>query len=293
MKPPAFDYHRPTALKEALELLQEHGDEAKVLAGGQSLIPMMNMRLAIPGVLVDINGVEGISAIEHENGTVTIGALARHRAVERSQEIERTVPVLVEAAKHISHVTIRNRGTIGGSLAHSDPSAEWATVGLALGMGVTASSATGDRRISLPDLLIGPFYTSLEPTEMITSIDIPTSPQRTGAAFLELQRNHGNFAVVSACSVLSLAEDGTISSAALTLGGVAGTPVVLDELAGTLVGAEPTASVFEEIASGVAQQIDPSTDVQATAKYRRQTAVVLVRRALTTAAARAKGETTT
>jgi aerobic carbon-monoxide dehydrogenase medium subunit len=287
MKPPVFDYHRPTDIDQALALLHEHGDDAKVLAGGQSLIPMMNMRLAAPAVLIDINRITGLDGVEHRNGALAIGSMNRHRALELSEEVRAAQPLLREAAGFISHVTIRNRGTIGGSLVHSDPSAEWATAGLALGAEVVLRSSGGQRRLPLADLLLGPFYTSIEPTELLTEVVVPKQPSRTGSAFLELQRNHGNFAVVSACAVLTLDAAGAVEAATIALGGVAGTPVALPDLAKLVVGRAPDEAAFREVAEAVGSQIDPATDVQATAEYRRQTAGVLVRRALTSAAERA------
>jgi CO/xanthine dehydrogenase FAD-binding subunit len=286
MKPPPFDYHAPRALDEALALLERHGDEAKILAGGQSLIPMMNMRLASPGVLVDINRIPDLTGIGTDNGTVTIGALTRHRSVERSEGLAGVLPVLPEAVSHIGHVTIRNRGTVGGSLVHCDPAAEISTVGLALDMSVVATSPAGSRTIPISELLIGPFSTSVRGDEILTQIRIPKPRPGTGAAFVELARTHGNFAVASACAVLTIA-DGVITDAAVSLGGVAATPVRSGDAGKLLIGLPPGDELFRHAADAIDSAINPATDVQATADYRRQVAKVLVRRALDTAARRA------
>jgi carbon-monoxide dehydrogenase medium subunit len=286
MKPPPFDYYAPAALDEALALLERHGDEAKILAGGQSLIPMMNMRLASPGVLVDINRITELTGIRAENGTVVIGALTRHRAVERSDELAGVLPVLPEAVSHIGHVTIRNRGSVGGSLVHCDPAAEISTVGLALDMSVVAASPAGTRTIAISDLLRGPFSTSIRDNEILTEIRIPEPAPGTGAAFVELARTHGNFAVASACAVLTIA-DGVITDAAVSLGGVAATPVRSGDAGKLLIGLPPSDELFRHAADAIDSAINPATDVQATAEYRRQVAKVLVRRALEQATTRA------
>jgi len=287
MKPPRFDYYRPTTLDEALELLDRFRGDAAVLAGGQSLVPMMNMRLALPSVLVDINRIGDLSGIRRENGVFVLGALTRHREIERSEELREGQPALPEAVSHIGHVTIRNRGTIGGSLAHADPASEVATVGLALGMEVLVKSAQGERRVPLDEFFLGTFSSAIQEGELLTEARVPARLPGQGIAFLELARTHGNFAVAAACTSLTLT-DGAVSDARVALGGVGPTALRSREAENVLKGREPGADAFRDAATAVGASLAPTSDVQATAEYRRQVASVLVRRALEQAAARAR-----
>jgi CO/xanthine dehydrogenase FAD-binding subunit len=290
MKPPAFQYERPSTLDEALRLLASHDGEAKLLAGGQSLVPMMNMRLAAPAVLIDINRLPELNGIRVEGDEIVIGALTRHREAETSALLLAEHPVLAEAARHISHVTIRNRGTIAGSLAHCDPAAEWPTVGLATQFSVVARKSTGERRIAIEDLLVGPFTTTLQDDEIITEVRAPRPPAGSGASFIEFSRVHGNFAMASVCAVVGVA-DGVITSARIALGGVASTAVLADDASASLIGERPTAEHLERAATIVRSSINPGTDVQATGEYRRQLAGTLVERALGQAIHRAQNPT--
>lgn len=287
MKPPRFEYYRPTTLEEALELLERFRGEAAVLAGGQSLVPMMSTRLALPPVLVDINRIASLSGIRRENGGFVIGALTRHRAVEQSPELREGQPVLPEAVANIGHVTIRNRGTIGGSLAHADPSAELSTAGLVVGMEVVARSTRGDRRIPLDELFIGSFSTSIREGELLTEVRVPARRPKQGAAFLELARTHGNFAVAAVGASVELS-DGILTAVRVALGGVGPTAVRARQAEEILTGREPGRAAFEEAAEMIDASISPLDDVQATAAYRRQVAKVLVRRTLEKATARAR-----
>lgn len=287
MKPPRFEYHRPATLDEALELLGRYGADAAILAGGQSLIPMMSMRLAMPGVLIDVNRVAGLSGIRRVNGTFVIGALTRHRDVEQSADLLEAQPALPDAVSHIGHVTIRNRGTVGGSLAHADPSAELGTAGLALGVDVLLRGARGDREMPLDDFFLGSFSTAIQEGELLTQIRVPSRRSGEGAAFIELARTHGNFAVAAVCAHVRLV-DGVVADARIALGGVAPTPVRAREAEEALVGSEPTAVAFGAAAEAIDASIRPTDDVQATAAYRRQVVKVLAGRALETATARAR-----
>lgn len=286
MKPPVFDYQRPRSVEETLDLLASHDGDAKVLAGGQSLVPMMNMRLAMPAVLVDINHVPGLNGISVDGDVIVLGALTRHREAELSPLLAEHHPVIAEAAGHISHVTIRNRGTVAGSIAHCDPAAEWPTVGLATEFTIVAHSKSGERRIAIDDLLVGPFTTTLNDDELITQVRVPKLAADAGAAFVEFSRVHGNFAIASVCAVVGVV-DGEISSARIALGGVAATAIMVPAASELLIGRAPGTEAFAQAAGAVRDSIDPGSDVQATGDYRRQLAGTLVERALAQAAHRA------
>lgn len=287
MKPPVFDYRRPRSLEEALELLASHDGEAKILAGGQSLVPMMNMRLAMPEVLVDINHVPGLTGISIDGATIVLGALTRHRDAELSPVLAEHHPVLADAARHISHVTIRNRGTVAGSIAHCDPAAEWPTVGLATELSVVAHSKSLRRQIPIDELLVGPFMTTLNDDELITEVRVPLPAADVGAVFVEFSRVHGNFAMVSVCALVGVT-NGVITSARIALGGVAATAILAEEAARLLVGHEPSGDLFTSAGEAVRDSINPGSDVQATSEYRRQLACTLVERALIQAVDRAQ-----
>ena len=216
MKPPPFAYFAPTSVQEAAQLLAEHGDDAKVLAGGQSLIPLLSLRLARPAVLVDLNGVDELSFID-ANGSTTIGAMTRHRTVERSAVVAVNVPLLAAAVPYIGHAAIRTRGTVGGSLSHADPAAELPAVALALDATFVARSAKGgEREIAAVDFFAGYFTTALEPDEVLTSIRFPNAAPGTGVSVQEMARRHGDFAMVAAA--VSLAPDGDARIALINVG---------------------------------------------------------------------------
>ncbi|HVF32571.1 MAG TPA: xanthine dehydrogenase family protein subunit M [Acidimicrobiales bacterium] len=274
MKPPPFDYVAPTSLDEALAALADHGDEAKVLAGGQSLIPLMSLRLAHPTVLVDVNGVDELKAIERVDGTLRIGAMVRHRAAERSKEVADAVPLIRAVMPLIGHVAIRSRGTVGGSLAHADPAAELPAVALALGATFTVRSrARGERTIDASDFFGGYFTTAIEPDEILTAIDFPVL--EGGVAVEEVARRHGDFAMVGAVvatppgdtriALINVAERPVRATAA---------EAALDQGAG-----------LDEVAALVSRDIEPSADLHASAAYRKKVAGVCVKRALAKAMA--------
>ncbi|MEO5898576.1 MAG: FAD binding domain-containing protein, partial [Ilumatobacteraceae bacterium] len=195
MKPPPFAYFAPGSLQEATLLLAEHGDDAKVIAGGQSLIPLLSLRLARPSVLVDLNGIDELFIVDSGAEATTIGAMTRHRSVERSGVIARTVPLLAAAVPYIGHVAIRSRGTVGGSLSHADPAAELPAVALALDATFTACTAKGERQITAGDFFAGYFTTTLEPDEVLSSVRFPNAPAGTGVSVQEMARRHGDFAM--------------------------------------------------------------------------------------------------
>jgi CO/xanthine dehydrogenase FAD-binding subunit len=280
MKPPRFAYHDPVTRDEALSLLESYGDEAKVLAGGQSLVPVLNMRLSQPAHLVDINRLPDLSYIrEFENG-LAIGALTRQRDIERSLLVQRHCPLLARAIPFIGHAPIRSRGTIGGSLAHADPAAELPVVLQALGGYLRVESLTGSRKIPTQEFFVGPLQTSLTSQELITEVWLPAVPAHSGSAFVEVSRRHGDYALVGVASQLSMNEHGTIQAAHLALMGVAETPLRLYEAEAALVGKQPDERLFNATAELSMTSLDPEADLHASGEYRRAVAGVLIKRAL-------------
>jgi carbon-monoxide dehydrogenase medium subunit len=271
VKPPPFEYIAPTSLDEAVAALAEHGEDAKVLAGGQSLIPLLSLRLARPTALIDLNGVAELSAVR-VNGNVSIGAMVRHRAAERSPEIAATVPLLAAAVPYIGHTAIRTRGTIGGSLAHADPAAELPAVTLALDATFEARSTRGTRTIAAADFFAGYFTTALEPDEVLVATTFPKAQPGTKVSVQEVARRHGDFAMVAVMA--SVGPDGRDHRIALV--NVASVPVRATEAEAA---ADAGASV-DEVADLAARDLEPSGDLHASAAYRKHVAAVLVRRAL-------------
>ena len=289
MKPAPFDYFAPGTLDEALALLAEHGDEAKPLAGGQSLIPAMNFRLARPRVLVDLNRVGALSYIRAEKSGLEIGAMTRQRAVERSDVVARAAPLLTEAMPAIAHPQIRNRGTVGGSIAHADPSAELPAVALALDARFRARSATGERTIVAADFFKGMLETALEPGELLVEIALPPLRPRTGTAFLEVARRHGDYALVGVAAVVTLDATGRCQAARIALLSVGDGPVLAVEAGKTLVGQKRSDELLRAAADAAAKRdVDPPSDIHASAAYRRRLVDVLTRRALARAFERAE-----
>ncbi len=290
MKPPRFDYLAPRSLDEALGILAEHGDEAKVLAGGQSLVPLLNFRLVRPAHLVDLNEIAGLDGIRVENGRLAIGAMTRQRAVETSALVREHCPLLTEAMPQIGHVQIRNRGTIGGSLAHADPASELPAVVAVLDGELVLQSARGRRVLKAKQFFLGYLTTAAAPDELLVEARVPTMPPRTGSAFVEFSRRHGDFAIVGIAATVTVDEAGVCTGCAIALTGVGGTPVVAREAAGALVGVTPTADAFEDVGRRVSDAIEPEGDLHASSDYRKHLAGVLTRRALARAAERAVEE---
>ena len=294
MKPAPFDYFTPATLDEALALLAEHGADAKPLAGGQSLIPAMNFRLARPAALVDLNRIAELSYIRSERdgeggGTTAIGAMTRQRAVERSEEVARAAPLLAEAMPSIAHPQIRNRGTVGGSIAHADPSAELPAVMLALDARFRAKSSTGERSIPASEFFKGLLETALQPGELLVEIALPPLLPRSGTAFLELARRHGDYALVGVAAVVTLDARGRCTAARITFLSVGDGPVLATEAGKTLAGQTPSEELLRAAADAAAtRDVDPPSDIHASAAYRRQLVAVLTRRALERAFERAK-----
>jgi len=281
MKPAPFDYFTPATLDEALALLAEHGGEAKPLAGGQSLIPAMNFRLARPAVLVDLNGISELAYVRPESGGVAVGAMTRQRVVERSEVVARAAPLLAEALPSIAHPQIRNRGTVGGSIAHADPSAELPAVMLALEARFRAQGSTGERSIPAAEFFKGMLETALEPGELLVEIAVPPLPASTGTAFLEVARRHGDYAMVGVAGVVTLDPRGRCKQARISLLSVGDGPVLATEAGKVLAGQTPSADLLRAAGDAAAtHDIDPPSDIHATAAYRRRLAAVLTRRAL-------------
>jgi CO/xanthine dehydrogenase FAD-binding subunit len=287
MKPPRFAYHDPTTRSEALALLDTYEDEAKLLAGGQSLVPLLNMRLAQPAHLVDINRLPDLAYIRKEDGYLAIGALTRHRDIERSPLVRHYCPLLSQAIVFVGHAPIRSRGTIGGSLAHADPAAELPVVLQALGGHIMAASSGGSRNIAAEAFFIGQLQTSLTGNELLIEARFPVVPPRSGTAFCEVSRRHGDFALVGVAAQLSLHENRAISAAHLALMGVAEIPLRIQEAEAILLDQQPSDALFNAVAERICSDLDPASDLHASAAYRRSVAGVLVVRALQTAAERA------
>jgi carbon-monoxide dehydrogenase medium subunit len=289
MKPAPFEYYAPTTREEALSLLAEYGDEAKPLAGGQSLVPSMNFRLAQPSILVDLNGVADLFGIEAVgDGGLQIGAMTRQRTVERSAVVAERAPLVAEAMPHIAHPQIRNRGTFGGSIAHADPAAELPALAVALDAKMRVQRSGEERIIAASDFFLGLFTTVLEPDELLVEVEIPGLPGRTGTAFEEFARRHGDYALAGVASVVTLGEGGRVEQARLVLFSVGDMPVVSALVESVLVGEMPGEEVIRAAAEAVVGDIDPQSDIHATADYRRHLAKVLARRTLTRAVERAR-----
>ena len=279
MKPAAFEYRRATAVEDAIDQLTELGDEAKLLAGGQSLVPMMNFRLVRPSALVDITGIPDLRYIEPHGDGLKIGALTPHCWVEELEDPDllEGFSVLKRAARWVGHYPIRTIGTFGGSIAHADPSAEWCMLAALLDAEIVAAGLEGERVIPASDFFHGFFVTALQPDEMIVEVRFPQPAPH--AALQEFARRAGDFGIVAAAVALDL-RDGRCSSACIVLGGVADVPLRIPEAESVLEGAEVGGEVFEEAGRAAAKEIDPPSDVHGSADYRRDLSVVLIRRAL-------------
>ena len=266
MKPASFEYVRPGSLDEALDVLHERGDDAKVLAGGQSLVPMMNFRLARPAVLVDLNGLGDLAYIRPANGGLALGAMTRQRTIEKSAVVRERAPLLAEATPLIGHVPIRTRGTIGGSLVHADPAAEYPVVMVALDAEFTLARKGGTRRVAAADFFDTYLSTTIGPDEILTEIRMPSVAARAAVAFVEISRRHGDFALVAAGTVVDVDGGGRIAEARIALGGVGPRPVRARTAERMLVGQRPTAALLAEAAASVMPDTDPPEDIHASAE---------------------------
>ena len=283
MKLPYVDYEAPETVAEAVGLLAEHQDEASVLAGGQSLIPLLALRLARPALLIDINGLGELSGVSAADGWIAIGAMTREYVAEESQLVADAVPLLAAALPLIGHEAIRNRGTIGGSLAHADPAAELPAVALALGAEFVVRGRSGERVIPAAEWFEGYLATSRRPDEILVEVRFPAAGPDTGAAFQEVARRHGDFAIVGLAASLSFT-DGAISDTRLAFSGVADVPVRAADAEEFLAGERPSPEVFEEAARRATAGLDPPADLHGSAEYRKKIAATLVRRGLQAAA---------
>ncbi len=288
MKPPPFTYFDPRTLDEALGLLHRHADEAKILAGGQSLMPLMNFRLARPRVVVDVNRVPGLDGIAAVDGMLRLGALVRQSQVETSELVRMKCPLLSEATYWVGHPAIRSRGTVGGVIAHSDPAAEYLAVLTALDGEVVVRSRSGERVAKPDDFFVTFLTTSLAPDEMVTEVRFPTIRPEAGCAFVEFSRRHGDFAIVGVAAIVELDVEGKCGEARLALCGVGGAPFRARDPENLLKGAAITARAIEAAAEKVGDQVRPESDLHGSAEYRKHLARVLTRRALNMAAERAR-----
>jgi CO/xanthine dehydrogenase FAD-binding subunit len=283
MKPAPFKYIAATSLEHALSLKAEHGDDAKFLAGGQSLIPTMNFRLARPAVLIDINEIRELAGIRPSPAATRIGPLTRYRALQRDAALAHLFPLIAEALPHIAHPQIRNRGTIGGNLSHADPASELPMIALALGARFQVRTATQHRWIEASDFFVGALTTDLKPDEMLVEIELPLPKPRTGCCFMEIARRRGDFAIVGVAAMMMIGERDECTHVRLSFCGVGETPVDASSAANVLVGHTPSEDAIRGVAATVQTMIEPSGSVHATADYQRHVAGVLTERALQTA----------
>jgi carbon-monoxide dehydrogenase medium subunit len=287
MKPAPFEYFDPRTVEEAVSLLREHGEDAKILAGGQSLMPLLSMRMARPEVLIDLSRVAGLDYIRESGDAIAVGAMTSKRAVERSNLVATRQPLLHAATRWIAHPQIRNRGTVGGSMAQADPAAEYPAVALALDAELHAIGPAGARSIKAEDFFVSYLTTALEPTEVLTEVRFPTLAEGGCWAFQEVSRRHGDFAMVGAAVVLSVDGAERCREARLVLFGVGPTPVRARSAEQMLIGEGLSEALLERAAARASEDLEePLADVHASAEYRRHLAGVLTRRALAQAMAR-------
>ncbi len=289
MKPVNFDYFAPTSVAEALALLEQYGDEAKILAGGQSLMPLMNMRLARPKVIIDINRISELAYIAPSPaGGLTIGALTRQRTVERSGVVHERNPLLAAAMPFIGHFQIRNRGTIGGALVHADPAAELPALSFSLEAEFVLNSGRNQRIVKAEDFFVTYLTTAIEPREILTEVRIPAWNGEWGWGIQEVCRREGDFALVGAVVLVQLDDSGVCDAARLTMFGVGGTPVRVRRAEEMLRGRRVDDSALAEVAKVVSAELEPDSDLHASAEYRKEVGGVLARRTLEVALGRAR-----
>ena len=285
MKPAKFDYFAPATLDEALELLAQHGADAKVLAGGQSLMPMMNLRLVRPAVVIDINQVRGLSGISAADGTITVGALTRQRQLQESNVIRAAFPMMTAAIGHIGHFQIRNRGTIGGSLAHADPAAELPALCTALDAEFVIADSNGTQTMLAAEFAIGPLITSLAPEQLLTEVRLPTLGDGWRWGFREVSRREGDFALVGSVAMLRTDGDGVCREARITMFAVGDGPSRVPAAEQALVGRVVDDEARRSAAALVSEAVTPGSDIHASAEYRKEVSAVMARRALEDACA--------
>jgi aerobic carbon-monoxide dehydrogenase medium subunit len=288
MKPAPFRYVAVRTIDQALQLKAEHGDDARFLAGGQSLVPTMNFRLAQPAMLIDINPLDELSGVNNGGGTVRIGALTRYRSLERDPATARQLPLIHEALPHIAHPQIRNRGTIGGNLAHADPASEMPAIVVALGGRLCARSAKRERWIAAADFFVGAMTTALEPDEMLTDVEMPVAPPGSGACFMEMSRRRGDFAIIGVACTVRLDADGRCVEARIALCNAGDGPVFAAAAGEALAGRRIGEKEIAEAADLVQGAIDPGGSIHASREFQRHIAGVLTARVLAVANARAE-----
>ena len=287
VKPAKFDYVRAESIAHALEVLAQHGGEAKIIAGGQSLMPMMNFRLVKPAVLVDINRIPGLEVIEDRGARLHMGALARHRMTASDAVIAHKLPVLHDVMHYVAHMTVRNRGTFCGSVCHADPAAEMPMIVQMFDGEVEIASAAGRRVLPASEFLVGSLVNALEPDEMVTGISISTSRPGEGWAFEEFSRRHGDFAMSAIAVTFHADEDGAIRNARIGMTGVGETAMRMQGLEALIEGRQPDAALLAEAAQWLHDSLTPNSDIHASADYRRNLSGVLSGRAIRKAHARA------
>jgi carbon-monoxide dehydrogenase medium subunit len=284
MKPPPFSYHDPRNVADAVGLLSRL-ENAKLLAGGQSLMPMLNMRYVLPDHVIDLNKIDSLSYLRESNGVLEVGAMTRQRDLEFSEIVKASFPLIHEAILNVGHRQTRNRGTVGGSLCHLDPSAELVTMASAHDATVTVAGPNGTRDIAFADFPVAFMTPALEPNELLTTVGFPCWPVGHGYGFVEFARRHGDFAIASAAALLEMDSSGKVKRASLTLGGVAVRPVRMRDVEKVLVGSTPSEDLFRQLCEEC-RKVDAIDDVHAPASYRQHLAAVLSRRALVAALAR-------
>ena len=289
MKSPPFEYEAPETLGEVISLLQQYDEgDAKILAGGQSLMPLLSMRMTRPVILIDLARLSDLDFIREESGLLAIGAMTRKRDVEESGLVRRRQPMLLAATQLVGHQQIRNRGTVGGSMAHADPAAEYPALALALGAEFRVVSAEGERTIAAEDFFVSYLTTALGDTEVLTEIRVPALAEGVGWSFLETARRHGDFALGGAAVTLELGRGGDVTASRIVLFGIGGTAVRVLEVEQMLQGERPDEGLLQEAGNKVSEVIEePLSDAHASADYRRNLAGVLTGRALREALARA------
>jgi aerobic carbon-monoxide dehydrogenase medium subunit len=287
MKPPPFDYHAPQSAAEALELLGRYGAEARLLAGGQSLVPLLNFRLSTPAVIVDLNRAADLAYIREENGQVRMGAMTRQRAIEFSPLVKSHLPLLAEATRWVGHLPTRTRGTIGGSLAHSDPAAEYPAVAAALDAELVIRGSAGDRVVRAAEFFVGFMTTALQPGEMLIEVRMAAQPSDSGWAFEEFSRRHGDFAIVGIAAMVAVECD-RFRSARLAACGAGPTAIRLGGAEEILEHGGVDDRYIDDAAGRAAELVDPGADLHASAEYRRHLTRVLTRRALKRAVERSR-----
>jgi aerobic carbon-monoxide dehydrogenase medium subunit len=289
MIPAAFEYHAPGSIKEATALLERLGDDAKVLSGGQSLIPLMKLRLSSPRHVVDINGIGGLDGVREADGFLRIGALTRESDLEESEVVRTRYPLLHDTCKVIADPLVRNLATVGGNLAHADPANDHPATMLALGAEIVAVGTKGERKIPIGSFFTGPFATALSPDEILVEVRIPATPARSGGAYLKLERKVGDFATAAVAAYVVLSAAGTCEQVGIGLTNVGLTPIKATQAEAALKGKKPDAATIKQAAELAAAAAQPSDDLRGSAEYKKDLVRVLTARALRRAVERAEG----